>query len=139
VISNQLIYFNNLNLNVLTIMITPSIEFFVGIPEELTDVRLRTNKTTGIHSVLMVFDRLNALEKLNSFTAQSTGNLHLIDEEGEIMVKPSSTKVIFGGDDGDDLKGVKCTFEVEEENHWQRIMRFLHRYADANGLGYGET
>jgi photosystem II Psb28-2 protein len=120
-------------------MITPSIEFFVGIPEELTDVRLRTNKTTGIHSVLMVFDRLNALEKLNSFTAQSTGNLHLIDEEGEIMVKPSSTKVIFGGDDGDDLKGVKCTFEVEEESHWQRVMRFLHRYADANGLGYGET
>ena len=120
-------------------MTTPSIEFFVGIPEVLSDVRLRTNKNTGVHNVVMIFERLNALEKLNSFTQQSTGNLQLIDEEGEITVKPSSTKMIFGGDDGDDLKSVKCTFEVEDETHWERVMRFLHRYADANGMGYAES
>ena len=117
-------------------MITPSIEFFVGISENLSDIRLRTNKNTGIHSVVMIFEHLNALEKGHSFTQQSTGNLHLFDEEGEITVCPSSTKIIFGGDEGHDLKGVKCTFEIDDESHLERVMRFLHRYADANGMGY---
>jgi photosystem II Psb28-2 protein len=120
-------------------MVTPSIEFFVGLPEILSDVRLRTNKNTGVHSVVMIFENLKALEKGNSFTQQSTGNLHLIDEEGEITVSPSSTKMIFGGDEGHDLKQVKCTFEVNDQTHLERVMRFLHRYADANGMGYQPT
>ena len=120
-------------------MTTPSIEFFVGISEELSNVSLRTNKNTGVRSVVMFFERLNALEKFNSFTKNATGNLHLIDEEGEITVAPSSTKFIFGGDEGNELKNVKCTFEVYQEDNWERVMRFLHRYADANNMGYSNN
>lgn len=116
---------------------TPSIEFFKGISEALSDVSLRRNKNTGIRNVLMTFDSLKAIDKFNSFTKTSNGNMLLIDSEGEISVAPSSVKFIFGGDEGDELKKVKCTFEIDREDHWERFMRFMHRYAEANGMEYG--
>ncbi len=117
---------------------TPSIEFFAGLSEQLTNVSLRRNKSTGVRSVKLKFDKLQALEKFNSFTKQFTGDLRLIDSEGEISVQPSGVKFIFGGDEGDEIKGVNCTFEVDKEDHWQRFMRFMNRYAEANDMEYGE-
>ncbi|MBF2079733.1 MAG: hypothetical protein IGR76_14740, partial [Synechococcales cyanobacterium T60_A2020_003] len=45
---------------------------------------------------------------------------------------------VFGGDDGDDLMRVECKVEVDQEDHWQRFLRFMHRYAESNGMAYGE-
>jgi photosystem II Psb28-2 protein len=118
--------------------INPTIEFFTGISEQLSDVSLRRNKSTGVKTVLMTFNNLKALEKFNSFTKQFSQSIILKDEEGEITVQPSSVKIIFGGDDGDDLQGVKCNFEIDKEEHWQRFMRFMDRYAEANDMIYGE-
>ncbi len=118
--------------------VTPSIEFFQGVPEELSGVSLRRNKNTGVRNVVMFFESLNALGQFNSFTKGPAQNLRLIDSEGEILVTPSSLKMIFGGDDGDELKQVKCTFEIEADSHWERFTRFMDRYAEANGMEYGE-
>ncbi len=117
---------------------TPSIEFFEGISEELSDVSLRVNKNTGLRNVLMTFDNLKALTIMNTFTKRYAGSLKLIDTEGEIAIQPSSCKFLFGGDEGDELKKVECSFEIQQEDHWERFMRFMHRYAEANGLEYGE-
>lgn len=117
-------------------MTTPSIEFFVGLSEELSNVSLRRGKSTGIRNVLMTFDNLKALERFNSFTQEYQGNLRLIDSEGEISVTPSSLKIIYGGDDGDDLQRVECGFEINSDSHWERFMRFMNRYAESNGMGY---
>lgn len=117
-------------------MKNPSIEFFVGISEELSNVSLRRSKETGIRNVLMTFKNLKSLEKFQSFTQQTYGDLRLIDSEGEISVKPSSLRIIFGGDEGDDLQRVECGFEMEKDDHWERFMRFMKRYAEANGMGY---
>ncbi|OKH25950.1 photosystem II reaction center protein Psb28 [Hydrococcus rivularis NIES-593] len=116
----------------------PSIEFFVGLSEELENVSLRQNKDTGVRSVLMTFKTLKALEKFQSFTQKTYGDLRLIDSEGEISIEPASLKIIYGGDDGDDLIRVECKLEIYREDHWERLMRFLHRYAEANGMGYQE-
>lgn len=117
---------------------TPSIEFFSGVSEELSNVRLRRNKNTGVRGVLMIFENLKAIERFNSFTQQSTGDLRLIDSEGEISVAPSGVRFIFGGDEGDELKRVECDFEIERDDHWQRFMRFMNRYAEANGMEYSD-
>ncbi|MBE9058672.1 photosystem II reaction center protein Psb28 [Sphaerospermopsis sp. LEGE 08334] len=116
----------------------PSIQFFAGLFEELSNVSLRRETRTGKLIVVMQFEQLKALSGFNSFTKQSLNSLLLTDEEGEISVTPTGTKFIFGGDEGDELKRVDCKFEVEREDHFERIMRFLHRYADANGMEYGE-
>ena len=116
--------------------ITPCIEFFEGLPETLNNVSLRRSKTSDVRSVLLTFEQLQALEKFQSFTKKFTGSLRLIDEEGTISVDPSSLRIIWGGDEGDDLRGVECGFELVQEDHWERFMRFMERYAAANGMEY---
>ena len=116
-------------------MNTPTIEFFVGLSEELSGVSLRKNKSTGIRNVLMTFKTLKAIERFQSFTTRTYGDLRLTDEEGIITVIPNSTKFIFGGDEGDEIQRVECGFEITDE-HWERFMRFMNRYAAANGMGY---
>lgn len=116
-------------------MTTPTIEFFVGLSEELSGVSLRKNKSTGIRNVLMTFKTLKAIERFQSFTTRTYGDLRLTDEEGVITVIPNSTKFIFGGDEGDEIQRVECGFEITDE-YWDRFMRFMNRYAAANGMGY---
>jgi photosystem II Psb28-2 protein len=36
----------------------------------------------------------------------------------------------------DELSKVECTFEVEAEDIFERVMRFLNRYAEENGFEY---
>jgi photosystem II Psb28-2 protein len=117
---------------------TPAIEFFAGLFEELSNVSLRREVRTGKRIVVMFFEKLQALEGLNSFTKQSLNSLRLTDEEGEINLTPASTRFIFGGDEGDELQRVECKLEIEQDDHWERFMRFMHRYAEANGMEYGE-
>ncbi|NET01969.1 MAG: photosystem II reaction center protein Psb28 [Sphaerospermopsis sp. SIO1G2] len=116
----------------------PSIQFFAGVFEELSNVSLRKETRTGKRIVVMQFEKLQAISGFQSFTKQSLNSLLLTDEEGEIQITPSATKFIFGGDEGDELKRVDCTFELERDDHWDRFMRFMYRYADANGMEYGE-
>ncbi len=118
---------------------TPSIQFFAGIFEELNNVSLRRNLRSGNRIVVMLFKQVKALNGFNSFTKQSLNSMLLTDEEGEIRVTPSSTQFIFGGAEGDELQRVECKFEIEQEDQWQRFMRFMKRYSEANGLAYGET
>jgi photosystem II Psb28-2 protein len=117
---------------------SPSIQFFEGIPEELDGVSLRRNRSTGIRTVLMTFKQLKSIEQFNSFRNRFSNAMLLIDSEGEINVTPSGVKFIFGGPEGDDLERVECRFEIDREDHWQRFMRFMERYAEANGMEYGE-
>lgn len=116
----------------------PSIQFFEGISEELSNVSLRRDRHSGARFVLMTFNQLRALENFNSFRKQFSNSMRLIDVEGIISVEPSSVQFVFGGPEGDDLKRVECKFEIDHPDHWERFMRFMNRYAEANGMVYGE-
>ena len=116
----------------------PSIEFFDGLSETLSDISLRRDRNTGTRILVLVFDQLQALERFNSFTRKFNQSLRLSDEEGNISLTPSSLQVVYGGSEGDDLQRVECRIEINREDHWERLMRFLHRYAEANGMEYGE-
>ena len=56
------------------------IYFFVGIPEEISNVSLRRNRLTGVRSVLLSLKQVRALERFNSFTKQFTNSLCLTNE-----------------------------------------------------------
>jgi len=118
---------------------SPSIEFFNGISEELSGVSLRRGRFSNIRTVLMTFEQLKALERFNSFTRKSSNSMRLLDSEGEITVSPSSVQFIFAGPEGDQLQRMECKFEIEREDHWQRFLRFMNRYAEANGLDYSDS
>ncbi len=116
----------------------PSIQFFDGIHEDLDDVSLRRNRATGARSVLMLFRQLKSIDQFNSFRYRFSGAMKLIDSEGEIQVEPSSVKFYFGGPEGDDFDRLECRFDIDRDDHWERFMRFMNRYAEANGMAYGE-
>ncbi len=118
--------------------IAPSIQFFDGISEDLDNVSLRRNRTSGARIVVMVFRTLRAIAQFNSFRYRFSQCMKLIDAEGEISVEPSSVKFYFGGPDGDDLERMECRFELDRDDHWERFSRFMERYAAANGMEYGD-
>ena len=93
--------------------IFPTVEFFAGLSEELSNVSLRRGKESGDRQVVLTFQKLKA-----------------------ITINPSSVKFLFGGDDGDELRGAQCGFEINDAEHWERFMRFMKRYAEANGMDY---
>ena len=117
----------------------PTVEFFEGIPETISDVSLRRDRATGDRVVLLIFQRLEAIEQFKSFRSRFAKALRLTDSEGIITIEPSGVKFIFSGPEGDDLKCVECTLTIDRDDHWERFMRFMHRYADANGMVYGES
>jgi len=117
---------------------TPTVQFYEGIPETIADVRLRQNKSTGDRSALLIFQRMEAIEQFKSFRNEFSKALKMIDEEGVITIEPSGVKFIFGGPEGDELVQVECILDIDREDHWERFMRFMHRYAEANGMAYGE-
>lgn len=117
---------------------SPSIEFFDNVPEELSGISLRRNRDTGVRIAVMMFEQLASLERFNSFTKRFSRTLRLMDEEGEINVEPAGMQFIFGGPEGDELQRVECKIEIDRDDHWERLMRFMHRYAEANNMSYGE-
>ncbi|ASC70453.1 hypothetical protein XM38_013920 [Halomicronema hongdechloris C2206] len=119
--------------------VSPTLEFFEGIYEDLSNVSLRQNRGTGVRSAKLIFEHMEAIEQFKSFRRQFSKALKLTDEEGIITVEPSGIKFIFGGPEGDDLVRVECLLEIDRDDHWQRFMRFMHRYADAHGMAYGES
>lgn len=116
----------------------PVIEFFDGVSEELSDVSLRQNRATGDRTVLMTFEKLNSIERLKSYTKRFNQALHLTDQEGRIEIAPDSVKFFFADSDGDDLIRAECRFTLHQEDHWERFLRFMNRYAEAHGMQYGE-
>lgn len=117
----------------------PNIEFFEGISEDLSGVSLRRDRGSGHRIVLLVFNQLNAIERFNSYTKRFAKAIRLTDDEGTILMEPSSVQFIFGGPEGDDLQRVECKIELDRDEHWERFQRFMDRYAAANGMEYGES
>jgi photosystem II Psb28-2 protein len=120
--------------------ISPSIEFFAGIPEELSDVRLRRDRATGEQSVKMTFVNIKAVQGVNSFTKTSFNDIRLVDSEGTISITPKSSK-LFWKNKGDDqeLAKIEIVFDVGLAEHWDRFMRFMQRYAEANGMEFAAS
>lgn len=116
----------------------PSIQFFEGLSEELSDVSLRRNRTTGGRTALLTFRTLKSIERFQSFTRRFASAMRLTDEEGEISIEPAAMRFVFGGPEGDELQRVECKLEIDRDDHWERFMRFMRRYAEANGMAYGE-
>ncbi len=115
---------------------TTSVQFIDGLDEEISGISLRKRKDSETKIVVLLFEHLQAIEKLRAYRKQIT-NLWLRDEEGEIKVTPSGVKFFFAEDE--ELSKVECSFEVDSEEIFERVMRFLHRYADENGFQFQST
>ncbi|MGA7932585.1 MAG: photosystem II reaction center protein Psb28 [Kovacikia sp.] len=117
----------------------PTIQIFAGVPEELSGVSMRRGKTSGKRSAILMFEKLESLEHFRSYWKRSANAVHLIDEEGELIIEPTGIQLFYGGPEGEELRRVECKLEIEQEDHWERFIRFMNRYAEANSMVYGES
>lgn len=110
-----------------------SVQFIEGVNEEISGISLRKRRNSETKIIVLTFDQLQAIKKLRSFT-NKVENLLLEDEEGKIQVTPSGIKFIFVDDD--ELSKAECSFEVYSELEFERVMRFLNRYAQEKGFEF---
>jgi photosystem II 13kDa protein len=108
------------------------IQFSRGIDEEaVPDVRLTRSKSGAQGTATFVFENPKALS--NSSTEDITG-MYMIDEEGEILTREVKAKFING-----QPAGLEALYLMRTTEEWDRFMRFMERYAQANGLGFSKA
>ncbi|NJK75664.1 MAG: photosystem II reaction center protein Psb28 [Microcoleus sp. SU_5_6] len=108
------------------------IQFSRGIDEEsVPDVRLTRSKSGAQGTATFIFENPKALS--SSSTEEITG-MYMIDEEGEILTREVKAKFING-----QPAGLEALYLMRTTEEWDRFMRFMERYAQANGLGFSKA
>ena len=80
------------------------------------------------HDYVFLFENPKALS--SSSTEEITG-MYMIDEEGEILTREVKAKFING-----QPAGLEALYLMKSPAEWDRFMRFMERYSEANGLGF---
>jgi photosystem II 13kDa protein len=108
------------------------IQFSRGIDEDaVPEVRLTRSKTGNQGTATFIFENPKALS--NSSTEDITG-MYMIDEEGELITREVKAKFING-----QPAGLEALYLMRTPEEWERFMRFMERYSEANGLGFSKA
>jgi photosystem II 13kDa protein len=108
------------------------IQFSRGTDEDsVPEVRLTRSKTGSQGTATFIFENPTALS--NSSTEDITG-MYMIDEEGEIITREVKAKFING-----QPAGLEALYLMRSPEEWERFMRFMKRYSEANGLGFSKA
>jgi len=110
------------------------IEFIEGVPEPVVpDVSLTRSKDGSTGVATFTFDAPSFLSAASEALGETTG-MYLKDSEG--TMKTSEVTATFTNGKPRFVKGVIVMKSADE---WDRFMRFMERYAEANGLGFSKA
>ncbi|MEG4576516.1 photosystem II reaction center protein Psb28 [Microcoleus sp. N3A4] len=108
------------------------IQFSRGMDEDsVPEVRLTRSKTGAQGTATFIFENPKALSSTS--TEEITG-MYMIDEEGEILTREVKAKFING-----QPAGLEALYLMRSPEEWDRFMRFMKRYSEANGLGFSKA
>ncbi len=100
-----------------------------GSPEEVVpDIRITRSKDGTNGTATFLFQNPVALDGDNM---EEIAGLYLIDEEGELISRDVNGKFVNGKADA-----IEATYIFRTVDQWNRFMRFMERYAEANGLDF---
>lgn len=110
------------------------IEFIVGFPEPVVpDVQLTRSRDGSTGVATFTFDNPSFLAANTQDLGETTG-MYLKDSEGTL--KTSEVTATFTNGRPRFVKGIVVLKGTDE---WDRFMRFMERYAEANGLGFSKA
>lgn len=113
-----------------TMMMKPTIQFIQGTDEQtIPDVKL-TKSRDGTNGVAIFRFEQPSVFDSSSEVGDITG-FYMIDEEGVLQSVDVSAKYVNGKPAGIEAKYIMRTLK-----DWDRFMRFMERYANANGLQF---
>jgi photosystem II 13kDa protein len=104
------------------------IQFSVGITETVVpDVKLTRSKSGTQSTASFYFDKPAILG--DDVNEEVTG-MYMLDEEGEIITREVKAKFINGKP-----AALEVLYIMNSTAEWDRFLRFMERYSEANGLG----
>ena len=108
------------------------IQFSRGIDEEaVPEVRLTRSKSGDQGTATFIFENPKAL---SSTSTEDITGMYLIDDEGELLTREVKAKFING-----QPAGLEALYLMRSPAEWDRFMRFMERYSEANGLGFSKA
>lgn len=111
-------------------MVTPKIQFVQGTDElTIPDVKL-TKSRDGTNGVATFrFDEPSVFDS-SSEVGDITG-MYMIDEEGVLQTQSVNARFVNGKP-----AGIEAKYIMRTPKEWDRFMRFMERYSNANGLQF---
>uniref|UniRef100_A0A7S0H7V2 Photosystem II reaction center Psb28 protein n=1 Tax=Phaeocystis antarctica TaxID=33657 RepID=A0A7S0H7V2_9EUKA len=110
------------------------IEFIIGVPEPcIPDVKLTRSRDGSTGVATFTFDNPSFLAAASAELGETTG-MYLKDDEGTLSTTEVTANFINGKP-----RIVKGVVVMKTEGEWDRFMRFMERYGQANGLGFAKA
>ncbi|KAG9154335.1 hypothetical protein Leryth_000782 [Lithospermum erythrorhizon] len=111
-------------------MVTPKIQFIQGTDEQtIPDVKLTKSRDGTNGMAIFKFDEPSVFDSSGE-VGDITG-FYMIDEEGVLQSVDVSAKFVNGKP-----AGIEAKYVMRTPRDWDRFMRFMERYANANGLQF---
>jgi len=112
---------------------TAKIQLAIGIDEEASDVKITRSKDGDTSVAVFFFESPNCMTGPNAATNEILG-MYMIDEEGEIITRNVNAKFINGKS-----AGIEAIHKINGQYEWERFLRFMNRYAEANGMSLNKA
>ena len=110
------------------------IQFVRGLDEKcVPDVRLTRARDGSSGVAKFQFDKPNCFDASTASAGEVTG-MFMIDDEGEISTTDVNARFTNGKP-----QSIESTYVMKSPAEWDRFMRFMERYGEANGLGFTKS
>lgn len=111
-----------------------TIEFVRGLEEKcVPDVKLTRARDGSSGIAKFNFDQPNCFDASTAAQGEITG-MFMIDDEGEISTTDVNARFTNGKP-----QTIESTYVMKSPAEWDRFMRFMERYGEANGLGFTKS
>jgi|EP01083_Nonionella_stella_P304094 photosystem II protein len=110
------------------------IQFVKGLDEKVVpDVKLTRAKDGSSGIATFNFDKPNCFDANTAAAGEVTG-MFMIDDEGEISTNDVNARFTNGKP-----QNIVSTYVMSSPDEWDRFMRFMEKYGEANGLGFAKS
>ena len=112
----------------------PQIQFVRGLEEKVVpEVKLTRARDGSSGVASFIFVNPNVFDASTAAKGEITG-LFMQDEEGEISTTDVNARFVNGKP-----QVIESTYVMKSPEEWDRFMRFMERYGEANGLGFNKA
>jgi photosystem II protein len=110
------------------------IQFVRGLKEKVVpDIKLTRARDGSSGVATFKFANPNVFDASTASAGEITG-LFLVDEEGEMSSNDVNANFVNGKP-----QTIEATLVMRSPAEWDRFMRFMERYGEANGLGFNKA
>ena len=110
------------------------IQFVKGLEEKVVpDIKLTRARDGSSGTATFNFKNPNVFDASTASEGAVTG-MFLVDEEGEMSTTEVNASFVNGKP-----QSIESLLLLKSPQEWDRFMRFMERYGEANGLGFNKA